>query len=304
MFTRLRHHLSRPPRGVRSARASAMLRRWVLGLLMTAPLAAEPQGIEVRGTTVAFRSQVPLADVEVAIPSLSLSTRSDAAGGFRFPRVPPGTHKLTARRLGYQAFETDIRVGSAGPSLVRVVLLPLQRLDSVEVVATPLDNALLQFEEHRRVGLGKFVTRAELAKLEGLRTVSAVRPLSGVQVFGNSNNSFINSKRAPKPEDCLPPARGPQEVVSRLPLTTGQIFYDPDLAERRQGIACVCYAQVYLDDQLMNPGKPTPPFDINQIPVAGIEAIEWYSGPSQTPVQYTRLNSACGVLVIHRRRNP
>lgn len=76
---------------------------------------------------------------------------------------------------------------------------------------------------------------------------------------------------------------------------------------------CGCYAQIYLDNALMNPlvlildkqrrrYRATPPFDVNSIPSAMIEAIEWYAGGAQTPMKYSRLDSGCGVLVIHSRR--
>ena len=61
---------------------------------------------------------------------------------------------------------------------------------------------------------------------------------------------------------------------------------------------------MYLDNLLMNPQQPTEPFDINTIAPEQIEAIEFYAGASQTPLRYSNLNSACGVLVIHRRRSP
>jgi hypothetical protein len=43
-------------------------------------------------------------------------------------------------------------------------------------------------------------------------------------------------------------------------------------------------------------------FDINSIPVATIEAIEYYASAAQTPTKYSVLNSQCGVLVIHTIR--
>jgi hypothetical protein len=64
----------------------------------------------------------------------------------------------------------------------------------------------------------------------------------------------------------------------------------------------VCYAQVYLDDVLMNPTRPTEPFDVNTIKLEQLEAVEFYAGPSQTPAKYSRLDSRCGVLVLWTRR--
>ena len=79
-------------------------------------------------------------------------------------------------------------------------------------------------------------------------------------------------------------------------------MYKPTRAEQSQGIACACYAQVYLDATLMNQGTPTEPFDVNSLSTTQIEAIEWYASPSETPSKYARLGSPCGVYVIHTRR--
>ena len=81
----------------------------------------------------------------------------------------------------------------------------------------------------------------------------------------------------------------------------GSSVYVPSDAEKRRGVECTCYAQVYVDGILQNPGSPTEPFDVNGIPPEQIEAVEWYASPAQTPVEYTRLGSTCGVLVIHTR---
>jgi hypothetical protein len=72
---------------------------------------------------------------------------------------------------------------------------------------------------------------------------------------------------------------------------------------------------VYFDGALMNPpeakyyngrlvGRPNPPFDVNSIPSANMEAIEWYTGMSQLPARYQSFGSECGVLVIHRHKEP
>jgi hypothetical protein len=66
-----------------------------------------------------------------------------------------------------------------------------------------------------------------------------------------------------------------------------------------------CYALVYVDDVLMNgTTEPTEPFDISSIAPEQVEAVEFYSGPAQTPLKYSRMGSNCGVLVIWRRRSP
>ena len=79
-------------------------------------------------------------------------------------------------------------------------------------------------------------------------------------------------------------------------------IWQPSATERTQGMVAGCYAQVYLDNELMNPTQPTEPFDVNSIAPGQIEAIEYYASAAETPSRYAKLNSNCGVLVIHRRR--
>lgn len=60
---------------------------------------------------------------------------------------------------------------------------------------------------------------------------------------------------------------------------------------------------MYLDGRLVNPGQPAEPFDLQRVQTREIEAVEWYASPSQLPVQFARLNSTCGVLVLHSRQS-
>ena len=64
-----------------------------------------------------------------------------------------------------------------------------------------------------------------------------------------------------------------------------------------------CYAQVYVDGVLMNPGDPAPPYALDQITTDRVQAIEYYAGAAQTPARYSRAGSLCGALVIWTRRN-
>ena len=242
------------------------------------------------GVVVADSSERPLDDAEVAIPSLSLSTRSDARGEFRLADVPAGSHEVLVRRVGYGAMNATVAFTANDEEVRRIVLRQLTVLDSVEVLAARTDAAMLTFEENRRVGLGHFITREELDKNQGRKMgdLLSMVPGSGV-VRGRTSGAWVLSKRYVVPIRAVGSA-SPEGV------------YLPSDGEKRQGVVAGCYAQVYLDGQLMNPSQPTEPFDVNQIPVAQIEAVEWYASPAQTPSRYMRLNSPCGVLVIHTRR--
>jgi hypothetical protein len=272
---------------------TAVTRRFARATLLLLPALVLGQGVELRGTVVAARVLTPLPNVEVAIPALGLSTRSDSVGAFMLTGVTAGSHRVTARRLGYNAVETDVRVGTAAPPPLRLILLSMQRLDSVQVIAMPLDNALLVFEENRRLGFGKFLTREQLVRYDGMKLASVMPQMSGVALVRAGQWSMLTSKRQSVGGPCGNPRDG------SIP---GSPRYTPDVYQANRGVPCACYAQVYIDGMLQNPGTPTEPFDVNAVPVDDIEGVEWYAAPSQTPVQYTRLNSACGVLVIHTRR--
>jgi hypothetical protein len=73
-------------------------------------------------------------------------------------------------------------------------------------------------------------------------------------------------------------------------------------AELDMGMRKGCFSQVYIDGVLQNPGSPTVPFDLASLSPDRIEAIEYHSGPATTPVRYSALTSACGVLAIWLRR--
>jgi hypothetical protein len=172
-------------------------------------------------------------------------------------------------------------------------------LDSVEVVAKRNDPRMVEFEENRRLGLGHFITSEELRKNEGRRMGDIMAMVPGVAlVRGRGSQAWILSQRHGSASRCTPwdAGRGGGSPVG------GGSTWVYSTAERNMGMLCGCYAQVYLDGALMNPGYPTEPFEVNSLPTHQIEAVEFYSSPAQTPGKYARLNSKCGVYVIHTRR--
>ena len=147
-----------------------------------------------------------------------------------------------------------------------------------------------EFEANKRVGLGHFLTRDELQQREGQSTGNVLLQIPSIGLLrGRTSGAFIQSKR----------------FVVPLSAVAGQgssTVWQPSDAERLQGMVAGCYAQVYVDSQLMNPMQPTEPFDVNSIAPGQIEGIEYYASAAETPARYAKLNSNCGVLVIRRRR--
>jgi hypothetical protein len=266
------------------------LRIPALGRMVRADLTLERQmevGGVLTGVVVIDSTTSPIPGAEILLPGLSKGTLTDARGAFRIADIPAGEQELVIRRVGYSPYTTQFTF-EAGRTIERQVSLKkIVTLDSV--VTTAVRNAPNDFEEHRKLGLGSFMTRVELERVEGARLGTVISQLPGMGiVHARGTGAFVVSKQlAPS----LPSAGGPPPT-----------YYIPQPFEKRQGILAACYAQIYLDGVLMNPTKPAEPWDINSISPAQIEGIEWYAGPSSTPLKYSRLNSGCGVLVIHTRR--
>jgi hypothetical protein len=228
---------------------------------------------------VADSSGHPIGNAEVSLPELSKGALSNDAGEFRLANIPAGTHRIHVRRLGYGPLDTVVAFRPNQVVDRHIILGDVVALDSVRVTAEA--TALpLSFEEHRRTGLGTFMTREQLAPRDGAKLAEVLSELPSASVYrGSRGAATVGSiRRAPSLQ------RG-AEIIDSLP-----------------GIGAKCVAKVYVDGHLMNPGSTAEPFNVNTVSPERIEAIEWYAGPSQTPWRYSNLNSVCGVLVIWLRR--
>lgn len=243
------------------------------------------------GKVFADTSMRLIPGVEVKLPTLDKTAITDAKGAFRFVDVPVGTHVVQARAVGYVPFEAAIEF-KKGQIVERGIVLPrLTILDSVRVVGEM--NVPLSFLENRHAGLGHFMTREDLEKVGNRALADVLAQTPGLAVIrGTTGQGYLLSKRAPAPPN--PTGRN----------TVGTDIYYPTTAERSRGIQAGCYARVYLDGQLLNPTTPADPVNVNDFGVRSIEATEYYASPAQTPSRYSRLNSTCGVFVIHTRRSP
>lgn len=264
--------------------------------------AEPPRRAALRGV-VADTAGSPLENATVSIDALALTVRTDAKGEYLLSGIPRGSHLVTARAVGYEP--ATLTIDFADDSERRrdfSVRLARTVLDSVRVRAKRIDPRLEEFEEHRKLGLGHFITSDELRKQEGQRLSSIVALLPGLALGnGPGNRAWIMSKRRPMDLARARCVAWDSPGGSRQPAAGGSMFI-PSRAELSQGITCACYAQVYLDGRLMNPGMPADPFDVNTFSTQQLEAIEYYASPSQTPSRYARLNSPCGVYVMHTRR--
>jgi len=248
-------------------------------------------------------------------PGRRIETRADSHGLFRLCGVPLNT-TLAIRASSSGATSSGVTAKITPPNhFLRVALVvdrnapvatlaasedkPGQKkavtLDSVVVREKAVDPRLREYEDNRRLGLGQFFTRADLEKRSSSQIDDILQDLRGVVLIrGAQANAYLATKRQvnfcpAKDTECM--------IRHRIVWVPGNGF------NTHPGAALACYAQIWLDNQLMNPEHPAEPFDLRGLNPSAMESVEYYDGVTNTPSRYSRQGSECGVLVIHTRRS-
>lgn len=259
-----------------------------------------------RTTTATFAGVVtdstnkPIINAEVMLPDLGKGTGTNEQGVFVLRDIPAGSQRVVVRHVGYGAIETQLMFASGQTLQRHIMMVRSTTLDSVVVTEKSTDHALDDFEVNRRLGLGHFLTRAELAPQEGRSTGAVLTSIPGIKVYVMGPYAWVGSSR--------------HNATSLHGGGVGKLGLDK-ADSLKQAPLWECYALVYLDRNLIWRGQKytyrtpqgvvtqwEPLFDINTIPVSSIEAIEFYATGAETPMKYASLNSECGVLVIHTLR--
>jgi hypothetical protein len=245
------------------------------------------------GTVLTDSTQRPIADAEVAILDLGLATTTSKTGLFHLEDIPAGNHRLRIRKIGYGMLDTLLEFSPGKSTRRSIYLSPVVVLDSVKVTGRMRDPGMEDFWENRRIGLGHFYTREQIAAFDDRHVADFLAQTPGMLIArGTAEQAWVQGHGR---------ASVPPFMVNPEDATAGA----------KNG----CYAMVYLDDMLVfDPGRKRDPslkemrasapplFDVNSISPSQIEAIEFYSGPGQIPARYMKLDTPCGVLVIHTRR--
>lgn len=248
------------------------------------------------GTILSDSTGTPIVNAEVTLKDINRTVFSDARGAFRMIDVPVGPHLVSVRRVGYAPMNTSMSF-EANRTIEHKVLLP--RSTALTTVDVTANGVPADFEARRKLGVGSFISHVELKGQEMRRLSDVLTRVPGFSsVTARGGHAFVYGKRAPG--HIASPNASNELAFANL---AAQGVYCPTAAEASQGIDCACYAQIYLDDRLMNPGVPTEPFDINTLPIAEIAAIELYAGVAQTPGRYSNLNTKCGVVLVWTRRS-
>jgi protocatechuate 3,4-dioxygenase beta subunit len=226
----------------------------------------------------------PITGAEVLIADAGLSALTGADGKFRIADVKAGEHAVTARKVGYGPLDAKVEFAAGQSTDLRLVLTRITLLDTVRTEGNGLWREaplLREFEENRKIGLGKFYTRADLEKARGQSMVSFFEAPGFMAVTLNGGKWIKSSRTRTINPHCY-------ELEDAVPPITPV------------GVNCGCFPLVFLDFQRLGTVNRVP--NIDRYRQDGLEAIEFYRSGAETPQRYALLNSECGVIVLHSRR--
>jgi len=142
--------------------------------------------VRLSGRVLASASGLPLPGAQVSIAN-GPATRANAAGQFTFADAPAGTRTLEIRAVGYYPERRSIDV-LEGAAPVIVALATLQSvLDTIKTVANrERYTAFREFELRSRIGVGRFLSAADVARRQPIFTSDLFNSIIGVTIDGDS----------------------------------------------------------------------------------------------------------------------
>ncbi|HEV8366249.1 MAG TPA: carboxypeptidase-like regulatory domain-containing protein [Gemmatimonadaceae bacterium] len=244
----------------------------------------------VRGVVRAESTLRSVGGAEITIADLRRVARSNSTGRYFFDSIPPGSHQIAVRALGYEPLVASLTIDPAeAPDTADVdFLLKPSAIElktvTVEAKSTPIPNGkMADFERRRRVGVGQFLQREQLQKNQDtplsitLRTLLAVRLV--VRPWQCGGGYAAASGRG---EGGF--GGGGQQLVC------GQLRFPP-----------ACYVAVYIDGARVWAWDTPEPPNVDDLLAAELEGIELYRGASELPPELLATGNQCGALLLWSR---
>ncbi|AHG89894.1 hypothetical protein J421_2357 [Gemmatirosa kalamazoonensis] len=273
---------------------AAWLRRCVAAsscvpaLALTQPrsdAAAKAQSV-LRGNVAADPGDSPLAGVEVLVPALERSARSDSAGDFVLAGLPAGRHRVVLRKVGYGSAMFDVTATGSDTLQRDVALVRAAQVLAAVDVKTPVTPArLAEFERRRAAGIGHFLT-TDVFDADPERTLASflVGRVAGINIKQYALTGAL----------LVAGGRGEGSVLG-VGATRAEPF-DP-----KSPVAC--WANVYLNGvKIYATGSQQTVPSVAAYYGRDVAAVEYYAGGATTPPEFGGTSGSCGTLLIWTRR--
>jgi hypothetical protein len=236
-----------------------------------APLGAAPGSATIAGRILASNHR-PIAGALVGVNGTDLSARSDSSGRFRMSRVPAGTRAMTVRAIGLAPTMLTLapRSGEAVDTAVTVEQNG-QLLPELKILATRSTRPdRTGFTERAKMGLGHFMTEADIEKRPGADLYSFLMRMPGL-IYNVTGGA---------------PGQAGRRVFMRGTGLGGGPY---------------CLPSFYLDGTyyLLDPGPEPLESLANFVDASNLKGIEVYESSGSTPPKFDRSGTTgCGSVVI------
>ena len=231
----------------------------------------------VQGQVTDAASRRPIAGVMRLLDETGAeAARATLAVDGRYTvQIPePGRYRLRLESPGYQVAISSLMELEPGLTLVmnlEVRALTPTTLDTVVVVGAAVPYRLLGFYDRRAKGFGDFITREEFERYYPTRVTDVLRRMMGLTVAPNPYYQTRGDTR--------------EYLVLNTRLSTVE--------------AQSCAALVFIDGAYVgNTGTVNLDEILN---VEFVEAVETYNGAGNTPIEFSRTGSECGVVSVWSR---
>lgn len=143
------------PPSFHPVRAAILVSSLSLFLLAASLNGQQPAGSTLTGRVLDAATGMPIENANVFLAQTVLGTSTDQQGNFTITRIPPGTYRLVASRVGYQMQTQSVTIGES-KSFWREVNMPPRLVQAEEVQVSGADQTAwkMQFKDFVEKFLG------------------------------------------------------------------------------------------------------------------------------------------------------
>ena len=221
---------------------------------------------------------LPLKGVELTVANSTLRVISNDSGVYIFESPPTGRVRVLARRIGFKPLEKGFKVDPGQNRQLDFSLdgIP-ELLDSVLVMTQQGGTSrMAEFWNRRQLGVGAFITRADIERRKPYNSIDILRNVTGVRIIGDDN------------------------PMGRPVVTMGRTAIGVRSFRNVASLAGDCRVNYYVDGMWIPAGS----FHPDDISPVNIEAMEIYRGAAEIPPKFRARETACGLIVIWTREPP
>lgn len=218
-------------------------RRWrpvvlsALAVGLAGSVVAQDQKASITGRVVSAATEVPLPGIRISLLRLRKSVTTDSVGRFRFERLNPGQYQVEAALIGFAPLTALVQLGEGERKDIEFrtdsagQLLPTIFVDGES--QPELIKVLTLFERRMAVGLGRFITRAQILERNPMRLMDMIRFLPGVRTNCNGMSCQVrlnNDRRGCGPAiyvDEVPTSMAVLEATSPNDVQGIEIYRGP-----------------------------------------------------------------------------